>query len=156
MQCCKSGSDAGSRSVRVWNFYPPGSGSGSEISWWVESGSRSRSEIIIGDQSGLSKNKCSDKNTIYNIKSLISAQKWPCNVHSDLKCENFTKISQTRIWIRILKEQRGGSGSAMTLQVRSGSEINSFGQGCGSETINFWSGPTFQSITDPDQDPTFR
>jgi len=41
-QCCGSGS------VRIRNFYIPGSGS--EISWWVGSGSRSGSEIIIGDQ----------------------------------------------------------------------------------------------------------
>ena len=33
------------------------------------------------------------KNTIFNIKSLISAQKLPFNIHSDFKCENFTKIS---------------------------------------------------------------
>jgi len=43
--------------------------------------------------SGLLKDKCSDKNTIFNIKSLISAQKWPLIVHSDLKCENFTNFT---------------------------------------------------------------
>jgi len=66
--------------------------------------------------SGLLKTKCSDKNTIFNMKSSTSAQKWPLNVHSDYKCENFTKISvkdldpdpdlkrsesRIRIWIRI-------------------------------------------------------
>jgi len=46
-----------------------------------------------------------------------------------LKCENFTKISLTRIQFRIQirKNPRAESGSGMTLQVGSGSEINSFG-----------------------------
>jgi len=45
--------------------------------------------------SGFLKNKCSDKNTFFNIKSSISAQKLPLNVHSNFKYENFTKISKT-------------------------------------------------------------
>jgi len=80
--------------------------------------------------SGLLKNKCSDKNTIFKLKSSIWAQKWPLNAHSDFKFENFTKISckisrkfQSRIRIRIQKDPRAGSGSEMTLQVGSGSEI---------------------------------
>jgi len=38
--------------------------------------------------------KCSDTNTIFNIKSLISAQKLPLNVHYDYKCENFRKLCE--------------------------------------------------------------
>jgi len=74
--------------------------------------------------SGLLKDKCSDKNTMFNIKSLIPAPKWPLNVHSDLKWKNFMKISKTRI--RIRKDPVAGSGSGTTLQVGSGSETNSF------------------------------
>jgi len=44
--------------------------------------------------SGLLKKKCSDKNTIFNIKSSISAQKLPLNVHYDFKCENFKEITR--------------------------------------------------------------
>jgi len=80
--------------------------------------------------SGLLKDKCSDENTIFNIKSSISAQKLTLNLHSNFKCKNFTNISQTRIQIRIRKDPWAGSGSEMTLQVGSGSssrsEINSF------------------------------
>jgi len=110
--CCGSGS------VRIRNFYLP-----SRI--WIRNKLISRIRIQIQNYhwaSGLLKDKGSDKNSNFNIKSSISAQKWPVNVHSNFKCENFTKISQTRI--RIRKEPQAGSGSRskMTLQVGSGSE----------------------------------
>ena len=88
--------------------------------------------------SGLLKKKCSDKNTIFNIKSSISAQKLPLNVHYDFKCENFKEISrkfQSRIRIRIRKDPRAGSGS--------GSEMTLFLLGSGSEMTLFlflWKG----------------
>jgi hypothetical protein len=71
--------------------------------------------------SGVLKNKCSDKNTIFNIKSSISAQKWPSNVKFLLKMrKNVTKISvsdpdpkrsEGRIRIRIRNQVGSGSGS---------------------------------------------
>jgi len=42
--------------------------------------------------SGLLKKKCSDKHTIFYIKTSISAQKLPLNVYYDFKCENFKEI----------------------------------------------------------------
>jgi len=63
--------------------------------------------IICHWGSCLLKDKCSNKNTFFHIKSSISAQKLPSNVDSDSKCENFTKISKTRIWIRIRNNPPG-------------------------------------------------
>jgi len=39
------------------------------------------------------RNHNTDRNTNFNIRSSILAQKRPFNVHSEFKCENFTKNS---------------------------------------------------------------
>jgi len=68
----------------------------SRIGIWIQSKLMSRIRIRIRNYHwgwGLL-NKCSDINTIFNIKSLISAQKRPLNVHSNFKCENFTKFHE--------------------------------------------------------------
>jgi len=72
-------------------FYLSGSGSRSEITWPVGSGSRFRSwsEIIIEDQTSLKKNAV--KKPIFNIKSSILAQNWRLYEHPDFKYQNLEK-----------------------------------------------------------------
>jgi len=81
--------------------------------------------------SGLLKDKCYDKNTIFKIKVRIQHKKLPLNVNSVLKCKKFHKNFQDKDTDLDpdLKNPRAGSGSEMTLQVGSGSgsKINSFG-----------------------------